>query len=64
MHYDEVTNYIVTAPLKQVRPEKIGEISINNVFSNMCSRHYDYGFGQCIYVFINELLIQEIRYTD
>ena len=29
---DEVTNYIVTAPVKQVRSEEIGEILINNVF--------------------------------
>ena len=29
---DEVTNYIVTAPVKQVRSEKIGEILTNSVF--------------------------------
>ena len=29
---DEVTNYIITAPVKQARSEEIGEILINNVF--------------------------------
>ena len=29
---DEVTNYIITAPVKQVRSEEIGEILINSVF--------------------------------
>ena len=33
---DEVTNYIVTAPVKQVRSEEIGEILINSVFSKYC----------------------------
>ena len=29
---DEVMNYIITAPVKQVRSEEIGEILINSVF--------------------------------
>ena len=33
---DEVTNYIVTAPVKHVRSEEIGEILINSVFSKYC----------------------------
>ena len=33
---DEVTNYIVTAPMKQARSEEIGEILINSVFSKYC----------------------------
>ena len=33
---DEVTNYIITAPVKQARSEEIGEILINNVFSKYC----------------------------
>ena len=33
---DEVTNYIVTAPVKQARSKEIGEILINNVFSKYC----------------------------
>ena len=33
---DEVTNYIITAPVKQARSEEIGEILINSVFSKYC----------------------------
>ena len=33
---DKVTNYIVTAPVKQTRSEEIGEILINSVFSKYC----------------------------
>ena len=29
---DEVTNYIITAPIKQSRSEEVGEALINNVF--------------------------------
>ena len=32
----EVTNYIITTPVKQARSEEIGEILINNVFSKYC----------------------------
>ena len=37
---DEVTNYIVTAPVKQARSEEIGEILINSVFSKYCVPDY------------------------
>ena len=37
---DEVTNYIVTAPVKQARSEEIGEILINSVFSKYCVLDY------------------------
>ena len=37
---DEVTNYIVTAPVKQARSEEIGEILINGVFSKYCVPDY------------------------
>ena len=30
---DEVTNYMITAPIKQSRSEEVGEALINNVFS-------------------------------
>ena len=33
---DEVTNYIITAPVKQAKLEKVGEILINSVFSKYC----------------------------
>ena len=29
---DEVTNYIITTPVKQARSEEIGEILINSIF--------------------------------
>ena len=37
---DEVTNYIITAPMKQARSEEIGEILINSVFSKYCVPDY------------------------
>ena len=37
---DEVTNYIITAPVKQARSEEIGEILINSVFSKYCVPDY------------------------
>ena len=37
---DEVTNYIITAPMKQAKSEEIGEILINNVFSKYCVPDY------------------------
>ena len=37
---DEVTNYIITAPIKQSRSEEIGEALINSVFSKYCIPDY------------------------
>ena len=37
---DEVTNYIVTAPMKHAKAEEIGEILINSVFSKCCVPDY------------------------
>ena len=37
---DEVTNYIITAPMKQAKSEEIGEILINSVFSKYCVPDY------------------------
>ena len=37
---DEVTNYIITAPVKQAKSEEIGEILINSVFSKYCVPDY------------------------
>ena len=33
---DKVTNYIITAPVKQAKSEEVGEILINSVFSKYC----------------------------
>ena len=33
---DEVTNYIITAPVKKAKSEEVGEILINSVFSKYC----------------------------
>ena len=32
---DEVTNYILTAPVKQAKFEEVGEALINNVFPSI-----------------------------
>ena len=37
---DELTNYIITAPVKQAKSEEIGEILINSVFSKYCVLDY------------------------
>ena len=37
---DEVTNYIIMAPIKQSRSEKVGEAVINSVFSKYCIPDY------------------------
>ena len=42
---DEVTNYIITTPVKQAKLEEGGEALINNVFFQiLCSRLHDHGF--------------------
>ena len=37
---DEVTNYIITAPIEQSRSEEVGEALINSVFSKYCIPDY------------------------
>ena len=37
---DEVTNYIIMAPIKQSRSEEVGEALINSVFSKYCIPDY------------------------
>ena len=37
---DEVTNYMITAPIKQSRSEEVGEALINNVISKYCIPDY------------------------
>ena len=37
---DEVTNYIITAPMKQAKSEEVGEALINIVFSKYCVPDY------------------------
>ena len=37
---DEVTNYIITAPIKQSRSEEVGEALSNSVFSKYCIPDY------------------------
>ena len=37
---DEITNYIIMAPIKQSRSEEVGEALINNVFSKYCIPDY------------------------
>ena len=59
---DEVTNYLVAAPLYQAKSKEVGEALIKNVITKFWyARLYEYGSGQCIHVILNELLIQEIK---
>ena len=58
---DEMTNYIITAPLYQARSEEVGEPLIETVLGSLYARLCDDGSGQCIFVILDELLIQEIR---
>ena len=37
---DEVTNYMITAPIKYSRSEEVGEALINNVISKYCVPDY------------------------
>ena len=37
---DEVTNYMITAPIKHSRSEEVGEVLINNVISKYCLPDY------------------------
>ena len=37
---DEVTSYIITAPIKQAKSEEVGEAPINSVFSKYCVPDY------------------------
>ena len=37
---DEVTNYLVTAPIFQVRSEEIGEALIENIITKYCIPEY------------------------
>ena len=37
---DEITNYIITAPVKQAKSEEVGEALINSVFSKYCVPDY------------------------
>ena len=58
---DEMTNYLITAPLYQARSEEVGEALIENVISKFGMPEYMImDQGQCIHVFSNELFFQEI----
>ena len=37
---DEVTNYMITSPIKQSRSEEVGEALINDVISKYCIPDY------------------------
>ena len=55
---DEMTNYLITAPLYQGRSEEVGEALIENIITKFWyTRLHDDGSGQCIYVILDELLV-------
>ena len=64
---DEMTNYLITMPLYQTRSEEVGES-----FNQKCYHQvwyttlHDDGSGQCIYVILDELLVQKVgnHYQD
>ena len=47
---DEVTNYLITVPIYQSKAEEIGEALRTHSNKILCSRLYNNGSGQCIYV--------------
>ena len=53
---DEVTNYIITAPMRKAKSEEVGEALINTVFSKYCVLDYMI-MDLVVHVFINELSI-------
>ena len=59
---DEVTNYIITAPVKQAKSEEVGEALINSVFSKYCVPDYMImDLDSAFMSLVNELPIQETR---
>ena len=57
---DEVTNYLITTPLYQAKSEEVREALIENIITKFSTpRIHNYGSGQCIHVFFNDLLIQD-----
>ena len=55
---DEVTNYIITVPVYQSKAEEIGEaFDWTCYYKILCSRLYNNGPGECIYVISYELFI-------
>ena len=62
---DDVTIYLITVPIYQSKSEEIREALIENIISKYCVPDYIImGPGQCIYVNINELPVQEIWHEN
>ena len=66
---DEVTNYIITAPVKQAKSEEIGEILINSVFSKYSVPDYiimdlDSAFMSSLMSYLFKKLDIEIKTVD
>ena len=61
----EVTNYLITIPIHHSGSEEVGEsIDSTCYIGILCSQLHYNGSRQCIYVYSNELLIQEAKYKD
>ena len=54
---DEMTNYLITVPIHHSRSEEVGEALIEHIISK-------YHAPNCIHVYSNGLLIQEVKYKD
>ena len=53
---DEVTNFLVTVPIFQVRSEEVGEALLEHVYNKtLYTQLYYNGPGQCIHVFTHDV---------
>ena len=56
---DEVTNYLITIPIYQVKSEEIGEALIKNVITKYCIPEYIImDQDMCIYVLAHDVLTE------
>ena len=56
---DEVTNYLITAPIYQAKSGEMREALIENIITKILhSRIYNHGPSQCIYIFTHDLPIK------
>ena len=57
---DEITNYMIMAPIKQSRSEEVGEALINNVFSKYCIPDYMMDLGSAFISLLMNYLFKRL----
>ena len=57
---DEMTNYLITVPIYQARAGEVEETLIEHVIMKYCIPDYIIMDQLCIYVFFDDLFVQEI----